>query len=91
MDCIAGGQMCRWPTVPTGRKRTRDMWELPVGLFIDSYYTFRIGSSTTVVQSIMSLNYVEKQHKMWLCSMPNDEIGASFVEYTLWFYRACDF
>lgn len=54
------------------QQRARDMWELPVGLFIDSYYTFRIGSSTT------------------LCSMPNDEIGASFVEYTLWFYRACD-
>lgn len=50
---------------------TDTTWQLPVGYFLSSFYTFRIGHSTG------------------LCSMPTDESGASFIEYTIWFYRLC--
>jgi len=53
-------------------QRQADTWELPVGIYQESTYRFRVGSSTM------------------LCSLMDDEVGATFVEYNLHFYRTCN-
>jgi hypothetical protein len=50
-------------------------WDLPVGYYFNSYFRFRVAEST------MTSN---------ICLLPPAEVGHSFDEYNLHFYRVCD-
>jgi hypothetical protein len=72
-----------------GSDQNMQRFELPVGYFTRSIYKFRVGYGTEVRHGVHTSGCT-LEFFFQLCACAEDQVGRSFDQYTLVFYRVCD-